>query len=44
MGLTWEKHCFLRQGFLYPVWLWSSNEAKDSPEFLFFLPPSTRQL
>ena len=45
MGLTWEMHSlFLRQGFLYPVWLWISNVAMDSPEFLFFLPLFTCQL
>lgn len=44
-GLTWEKHSlFLRQDFLYLVWLWTSSVAKDSPEFLFFLPLSTCQL
>jgi hypothetical protein len=44
-GLTWEKHSlFLRQGFLYPVWLWTSNETKDSPEFLSCFPLTACQL
>lgn len=43
--LTWEKHSlFLRWGFLYSVRLWTSNVAKESPEFLFFLPLTTCQL